>query len=93
MLPGEDGLALAQRLRAQTHAGIIMLTALGNIENRLAGLDLADAYLVKPVDLRELSAVIRSVHRRVHRAHSGDAPLLAPGNAAAGNGFAFRPPH
>lgn len=73
MLPGEDGLALARRLRAQTHVGLVMLTALGSIENRLAGLDLADAYLVKPIDLRELAAVIRSVHRRVHQASADEA--------------------
>lgn len=65
MLPGEDGLTLAQRLRAQGCGKLIMLTSLGSIENRVSGLDVADAYLVKPVDLRELAAVIRSVHRRL----------------------------
>lgn len=65
MLPGEDGLTLAQRLRAQGRRGLIMLTSLGSIENRVSGLDVADAYLVKPVDLRELAAVIGSVHRRL----------------------------
>lgn len=71
MLPGEDGLSLAQRLRAQGRAGLVMLTALGSVENRVSGLDVTDAYLVKPVDLRELAAVIRSVHRRLSDSRLG----------------------
>lgn len=68
-LPGEDGLSIAGRLRL-THPqmGIAMLTARGQLEDRLAGLSSgADIYLVKPVDMRELAAVIESLYRRVHR--------------------------
>lgn len=87
MLPGEDGMAIARRVRGRGEIGIVMLTARGQIEDRVAGLELADAYLVKPVDLRELAAVVRSVHRRL-RGAVGEPPwvlresrmeLLSPG--------------
>ncbi|WP_211354027.1 response regulator [Thiohalocapsa marina] len=62
----EDGFALAARLRRRSRCGIIMITALGEIEHRIQGLEQgADAYLVKPIDFAELEAVIRSVLRRV----------------------------
>ncbi|MEI7614474.1 MAG: response regulator transcription factor [Betaproteobacteria bacterium] len=67
-LPGEDGLSIARRLRAQspTPLGIILLTARGSLEDRLEGLkDGADVYFVKPVDLRELAFAVRNLHRRV----------------------------
>jgi DNA-binding response OmpR family regulator len=66
-LPYEDGLAIAQRLRAQQPAlGIVMLTARGSLDERLSGMrDGADAYLVKPVDFRELMAVLKSLLRRL----------------------------
>jgi DNA-binding response OmpR family regulator len=67
-LPGEDGLAIARRLRAVggPPLGIILLTARGTLEDRLEGLrDGADAYFVKPVDLRELAFAVRNLHRRV----------------------------
>lgn len=65
-LPGESGLSIAARLR-QTHPamGIIMLTAHGELDSRLDGYKQgADAYLVKPVDWRELLAQIHALHRR-----------------------------
>ena len=65
MLPGESGLALCQRLRAQAGMGIIMVTALAETGDRVAGLDLgADDYVCKPFDLDELDARIRAVLRR-----------------------------
>lgn len=66
-LPGEDGFAIARRLRRTLpDIGIVVLTARGLLEDRLRGLDLgADAYLVKPVDPRELVAVVASLARRV----------------------------
>lgn len=69
MLPGEDGLAIAHGLRAPAVAkkiGIVFLTSLGALDEKLAGLEFGDAYLVKPVDMRELAAVIRSVYRRIN---------------------------
>lgn len=68
MLPGEDGLAIARRLRADARTarlGLIFLTARSTLDDRVAGLEAADSYLVKPVDYRELAAVIVSVYRRL----------------------------
>ena len=65
-LPGEDGIEIARRVRRQAMPGIVMLTARGALDERITGLQSgADAYLVKPVDMRELVAVIDSVHRRL----------------------------
>ncbi|MGE0735562.1 MAG: response regulator [Alphaproteobacteria bacterium] len=64
-LPGESGLDLARWLQAQSDAGVIILTARGDATDRIVGLESgADDYLVKPVDLRELLARVRSVLRR-----------------------------
>lgn len=66
MLPKKDGLAVCKELRKhQIHTPIIMLTARGSSEDRVAGLDVgADDYLVKPFGLNELFARIRAVLRR-----------------------------
>ncbi len=65
-LPGLDGLDLMMRLRSKAvPARALMLTALGAVGDRIAGLDAgADDYLVKPFDLDELSARIRALCRR-----------------------------
>lgn len=64
-MPGEDGLSLARYLRENTQVGIIMLTAAGEVVDRIVGLEMgADDYLAKPVDLRELLARIKAVLRR-----------------------------
>ncbi|TAN78465.1 MAG: response regulator transcription factor [Gallionella sp.] len=67
-LPGENGWSIAQRMRrARAGMGIIMLTAHGALDQRIKGLEQgADAYLVKPVDMRELAATIRTVARRLN---------------------------
>src|SRR5688500_10177079 len=61
-LPGIDGLEVCRRLRAEGMAmPILMLTARGDLEDRVHGLDIgADDYLVKPVPLRELDARLRA---------------------------------
>lgn len=66
-LPGEDGLGVAKRLRAaDPKLRIVMLTARGATQARIIGLsEGADAYLVKPVDMRELVAVLQSLERRL----------------------------
>lgn len=65
MLPGIDGIEVCRRLRAQGDIGIIMLTARGELEDRVSGLDSgADDYLVKPFTFRELMARARAVLRR-----------------------------
>ena len=67
MLPGDDGLTLCRKLRADSDTPVIMLTALGEETDRIVGLEMgADDYLAKPFSPRELLARIRSVLRR-HR--------------------------
>jgi two-component system phosphate regulon response regulator OmpR len=64
-LPGEDGLVLARYLREHHEVGIIMVTASGDVVDRVVGLELgADDYIAKPFDLRELLARLKSVLRR-----------------------------
>ncbi len=65
-LPGEDGLALTRDLRASHSVGVIMLTAAGQIIDRIIGLEMgADDYVPKPFDPRELLARVKSVLRRL----------------------------
>jgi len=64
-MPGEDGLSLARYLREHHDAGIIMVTASGEVVDRIIGLEIgADDYVAKPFDPRELLARIKSVLRR-----------------------------
>jgi DNA-binding response OmpR family regulator len=66
-LPGEDGLTLARYLREHHDVGIIMVTAAGEVVDRIVGLEVgADDYVAKPFDPRELRARLKSVMRRVH---------------------------
>jgi two-component system, OmpR family, response regulator len=68
MLPGEDGLSLCRRLRAESDTPVIMLTARGEETDRIVGLEMgADDYLAKPFSPRELIARIKSVLRRARR--------------------------
>ncbi|WP_235490130.1 response regulator transcription factor [Achromobacter sp. DMS1] len=68
-LPGEDGFSVATRLRALSPVGIVMLTGRSALEDRVRGLEGgADVYMTKPVDLLELSSVIRSLARRMRLA-------------------------
>ncbi|SDV04056.1 response regulator [Pseudomonas mucidolens] len=65
MLPGENGLLLCQRLRQRYATPVIMLTAMGELSDRVVGLEMgADDYLSKPFDARELLARVRAVLRR-----------------------------
>jgi DNA-binding response OmpR family regulator len=77
-LPGEDGLTLARWLREHHDLAIIMVTAAGEVVDRVVGLEVgADDYLGKPFDPRELRARLKSVLRRTRGA-------AKPGKAAAG---------
>ena len=65
MLPGEDGLSIARRLRATGEMPIIILSARGDEIDRIVGLEVgADDYLPKPFNPRELLARIRAILRR-----------------------------
>lgn len=82
-MPGEDGLAIARRLRAAGGPPIMMLTAADDVVDRVVGLELgADDYVTKPFDLRELRARVRAVLRRSAAPAERAAPV-APGAAPA----------
>ena len=73
MLPGEDGLSIARRLRRDSEIPIVMLTARGEEVDRIIGLEMgADDYLPKPFNPRELLARIRAVLRRQRSVGEGD---------------------
>lgn len=79
-MPGEDGLSLARFLHERGDVATIMLTASGDVVDRIVGLEVgADDYLVKPVDLRELQARIKAVLRRTAGRKSTVAAGPAPG--------------
>jgi two-component system OmpR family response regulator len=64
-MPEEDGLSVIRSLKQQKNIPVIMLTATASPVDRIVGLELgADDYLVKPCELRELLARVRSVLRR-----------------------------
>lgn len=68
MLPGLDGLSLCRKLRAVRSMPILMLTAKGQVADRVQGLDAgADDYIPKPFAIEELLARIRAVLRRGDR--------------------------
>lgn len=66
MLPGVDGLTVLKKLRGEKiTTPVIMVTAMGNLKNRIEGLDTgADDYLTKPFEMEELIARIRALARR-----------------------------
>ncbi len=65
MLPGEDGLSIAKRLKGQLNVPIIIVSAQGEDVDRIVGLEIgADDYIAKPFNPRELLARIRAVLRR-----------------------------
>lgn len=65
MLPGEDGLSIARRLRSDHKLPIVMISARGEDVDRIVGLEVgADDYLPKPFNPRELLARVRAVLRR-----------------------------
>lgn len=75
-LPDGDGFKLAGTIRAQLDCGIIMLTAHGDTESRVRGFDSgADIYLVKHTTLREITAAVHSLLRRLPQDQAAeDAP-------------------
>jgi two-component system OmpR family response regulator len=82
-LPGEDGLTLARFLREHYDVGIIMVTGASGVADRVAGLEVgADDYIVKPFDLRELRARVKSVLRRM-QARAPAAPAGQPSGTGA----------
>jgi DNA-binding response OmpR family regulator len=65
MLPDADGLELCRRIRARSDVPIVMVTARGDLADRIVGLELgADDYLPKPFEPRELLARVKALLRR-----------------------------
>ncbi len=91
MLPGEDGLAICRRLRANNMMSpIIMLTARGDEVDRIIGLEMgADDYLPKPFNPRELLARINAVLRR--HEHTPEAESSAKSDTISFGDFLFDP--
>jgi two-component system phosphate regulon response regulator OmpR len=86
MMPGEDGLSICRRLRAQGETiPIIMLTARGDPVDRIIGLEMgADDYLPKPFNPRELLARIQALVRRQRLLGAHAGPLQDDGTLAFG---------
>ncbi|HET9463125.1 MAG TPA: response regulator [Thiobacillus sp.] len=80
MMPGEDGLSLARRLRSQSNVPILMLSARGEEIDRVVGLEMgADDYLAKPFSPRELLARLRALLRRSQgQAEPATLPTFGP---------------
>ena len=69
MMPKLDGYGVCQEIRKTSDVPVIMLTALGDVADRITGLELgADDYITKPFSPKELEARIRSVLRRSEKA-------------------------
>jgi two-component system, OmpR family, response regulator len=88
-LPGEDGLTLARYLREHYDVGIIMVTAAGDVVDRVVGLEIgADDYVTKPFDPRELLARLKSVMRRMQaRTSAPQSVRVGAGRIAVGRCF------
>ena len=83
MMPRLDGFGVCQRLREFSNVPIVILTARGEEQDRVRGLDLgADDYLVKPFSATELLARVRAVLRRAHTPAetTGQARFFAHGD-------------
>jgi DNA-binding response OmpR family regulator len=81
MLPRMDGFAVCQRIRQFSNVPIIMLTAKGEEQDRVRGLDVgADDYLVKPFSAMELLARVRAVLRRAEVTETGQDRFFTHGN-------------
>ena len=77
MMPGESGLQFATALRGASSVPILMLTAMGEPEDRIAGLESgADDYLVKPFEPRELLLRINNILRRAPQPQPAAGPVM-----------------
>ncbi|MFD9907741.1 response regulator [Streptomyces sp. NPDC059063] len=86
MLPGMDGLEVCRRLRARGPVPVIMLTARGDEDDRILGLEIgADDYVTKPFSPRELVLRVESVLRR------GRVPAPTPGALLHAGGLTLDP--
>ena len=73
MMPGEDGFSFTRRVRTEVNAPILLLTARGETDDRITGLEAgADDYLAKPFEPRELLLRISAILRRAFAAAAPD---------------------
>ena len=80
MMPGEDGISLTRSLRQRLQTPILLLTAKGETDDRIAGFESgADDYLPKPFEPRELLLRIAAILRRVPAAEPGQPKFLTLG--------------
>ena len=87
MMPGESGLQILRKIRLNSAVPVIMLTAKGEDEDRISGLELgADDYLPKPFNPRELLARINAVLRRV-APRAGDRGTMVAAETVEAGGF------
>jgi DNA-binding response OmpR family regulator len=97
MLPGQDGFEVCREIRKISGVPIIMLTARGEVADRIVGLELgADDYLPKPFEPRELAARIQAVLRRqqpspqAETIHCGDLEVDCARRTASRSGEDLR---
>ena len=77
MLPGIDGYQVCREIRAKSNTPIIMLSAKGEIFDKVLGLELgADAYILKPFDSKELVARVKAVLRRYQPVVNTESPVV-----------------
>ena len=80
MLPGKDGFEICREVRKKSAIPIVMLTARGDVIDRVSGLELgADDYVAKPFEPRELVARVQAILRRSELAASEDGKLVFEG--------------
>ena len=78
IMPGMDGWEMLARLRDFSAVPVIMLTAIGDTEHKVRGLDIgADDYVSKPFDMQELIARMRALLRRAGQAAPGARSVLS----------------
>ena len=85
-LPGENGIELTRKLKSDKTIGIIIVTAHGDSEDRVLGLESgADDYIIKPFNFRELLARVNSVLRRTTNAEPGSTEDADENNIQLGD--------
>ncbi|MFC1673315.1 response regulator [Pseudomonadota bacterium] len=83
MMPGESGLDFAASLRKTSDVPILMLTAMGETEDRIRGLEHgADDYLTKPFEPRELLLRVAAILKRAPKSNEAGAAVITMGNAS-----------
>lgn len=83
MMPNETGIEFLQKLRRDSDVPAIVLTAMGNTEDRISGLEAgADDYLPKPFEPKELVLRINNILRRVPEVKTDSASVLKMGDCS-----------